>query len=192
MGTKNTLLREKSKIFFEILFSLNGSFWGQKESFKTILGSILGLFCCYYSRLPWPDPKWINCIRVAILHHHLSQYRFSVDIDYSILKEVERVVEWLRKWNVDIVFHGHQHCPGLQTRLVDRKFLTIIAGGSLGVTSKFRYAGGGMPLMYQLVYPNSKNCAERLCQAFDLYDETWIPSRQIKLEEIPLGYQNKL
>ncbi len=27
--------------FFEILFCLKGSFWGQKESFKTILGPIL-------------------------------------------------------------------------------------------------------------------------------------------------------
>ncbi len=57
MGGQNTLLREKSKNFFEILFSLKGLFWGQKESFKTILGSILSLFCCYYSRLSWPDPK---------------------------------------------------------------------------------------------------------------------------------------
>lgn len=160
------------------IFAKEQGYIGKKQ--LSVAEKLLG------SEMP-PD----NCIRVAILHHHLSQYRFSVDIDYSILREVERVIEWLRKWNIDIVFHGHQHCPGLQTRLVDRKFLTIIAGGSLGVTSKFRYGGGGMPLMYQLVYPNSKNCAERLCQTFDLYDETWIPSRQIKIEEIPLGYQNK-
>ena len=56
-GAKNTLLREKAKNFFEILFSLKGPFWGQKESFKTILGLILGLFCYYYSWLTWPDPK---------------------------------------------------------------------------------------------------------------------------------------
>ncbi len=55
-GLKHTFKR-KVQDFFEILFSLKGLFWGQKESFKTILGSILGLFCCYYSRLPWPDPK---------------------------------------------------------------------------------------------------------------------------------------
>ena len=47
----------RSKDFFEILFSLKGSFWGQKESFKTILGPMLGFFYCYYSQLPWPDPK---------------------------------------------------------------------------------------------------------------------------------------
>ena len=56
-GAKNTLLREKAKIFFEIIFSLKGPFGGQKESFKTILGPILGFFYCYYSWLPWPDPK---------------------------------------------------------------------------------------------------------------------------------------
>ena len=31
---KNTLLREKAKIFFEIIFSLKGPFEGQKESFN--------------------------------------------------------------------------------------------------------------------------------------------------------------
>jgi hypothetical protein len=40
-----------------ILFSLTGSFWGQKEWFKTILGPVSGLFCCYYGWLPWSDPK---------------------------------------------------------------------------------------------------------------------------------------
>ncbi len=39
----------KTLLKFEILFSLKGPFGGQKESFKTILGFILSLFCCYYS-----------------------------------------------------------------------------------------------------------------------------------------------
>jgi len=47
----------RAKDFFKILFSLKDSFWSQKESFKTILGPILNFFCCYYSLLPWSDPK---------------------------------------------------------------------------------------------------------------------------------------
>jgi hypothetical protein len=47
----------RSKDFFKILFNLNGPFWGQEESFKTILGPVLGLFSCYYSWLTWSDPK---------------------------------------------------------------------------------------------------------------------------------------
>jgi hypothetical protein len=31
---KNTLLREKAKIFFEIIFSLKGPFGGQKECLR--------------------------------------------------------------------------------------------------------------------------------------------------------------
>ena len=38
-----------------ILFSLKGHFWDQKEWFKTILGPVSVLFCCYYSSLSWPD-----------------------------------------------------------------------------------------------------------------------------------------
>ena len=45
------------RILKKILFGLNGLFGGQKESFKTVLGSILGFFHCYYSELPWPDPN---------------------------------------------------------------------------------------------------------------------------------------
>ncbi|RZB36636.1 MAG: hypothetical protein SRB2_01938 [Desulfobacteraceae bacterium Eth-SRB2] len=40
-----------------ILFSLKGHFWDQKEWFKTILRPVSVLFCCYYSMLPWSDPK---------------------------------------------------------------------------------------------------------------------------------------
>ncbi len=31
------------------IFGLKGPFWGQKGPFKTILGPILFLICCYYS-----------------------------------------------------------------------------------------------------------------------------------------------
>ena len=55
----------RSKDFFEILFSLKGSFWGQKESFKTILGPMLGFFYCYYNRLLWSDPNWASVQALA-------------------------------------------------------------------------------------------------------------------------------
>ena len=51
----------RSKDFFEILFSLTGCFWGQKEWVKTILRPALGLFCCYVGWLPWPDPTQPVC-----------------------------------------------------------------------------------------------------------------------------------
>jgi len=40
-----------------ILFRLKGHFGDQKEWFKTILGPVSVIFCCYYSSLPWPDPS---------------------------------------------------------------------------------------------------------------------------------------
>jgi hypothetical protein len=45
------------KDFKKILFGLNGPFWGQKASFKTVLGPILEFFRRYYSWLPWSDPN---------------------------------------------------------------------------------------------------------------------------------------
>jgi hypothetical protein len=40
-----------------ILFGLKPQFRGQKEWFKKILGPVLRIYCCYYSWLPWSDPK---------------------------------------------------------------------------------------------------------------------------------------
>jgi hypothetical protein len=51
-GDLKHTLKRKGQEYFEILFSLKGSFWGQKASFKTIIGPILGFFYCYYGWLP--------------------------------------------------------------------------------------------------------------------------------------------
>jgi hypothetical protein len=48
---------------FYLKYGLKRHFGGQKESFKKILGPILGFFCCYYNWLPWPDPKTKTLIR---------------------------------------------------------------------------------------------------------------------------------
>jgi len=125
-------------------------------------------------------------IRIAVLHHHLFQYQWSLDTDYSILREVERVITWLRLFNFDIVFHGHQHCAGTHTRLVDDRFLTIISGGSAGVVSKHRWRGG-MPLTYQIVSSFSKNHAVRICRRFDLLSASWEEFPFFKPVRFPLG-----
>jgi hypothetical protein len=46
-----------SKDFLKKYYLLNGPFGGQKASFKTVLEPILGFFRCYYSWLPWSDPR---------------------------------------------------------------------------------------------------------------------------------------
>lgn len=125
-------------------------------------------------------------VRIAVLHHHLSQHRWTSGADYSILREVERVIDWLRRFHFDLVFHGHQHCVGLQTRVEAGRYLTILAGGSAGVSSKYRWRGG-MPLMYQLVYSSRPNQAVRACRSFDLFTETWTANPHEKIQEFPLG-----
>ena len=128
-----------------------------------------------------------NRIRVAALHHHLSQYRWAGGADYSILRDVDRVIRWLREFHFDLVFHGHQHVSGLHTRVEDRRFLTILAGGSAGVSSAYRWRGG-MPLMYQMVFGLKPNRALRLCRVFDLHAEEWAEKSSDKPQEIPLGF----
>ena len=57
------------KDFKKILFGLNGPFWGQKASFKTVLGPILEFFRRYYSWLPWSDPNNIYVYYLKIKCH---------------------------------------------------------------------------------------------------------------------------
>jgi 3',5'-cyclic AMP phosphodiesterase CpdA len=128
-----------------------------------------------------------GCVRVAVLHHHLSQYQWTTGVDYSILREVERVVNWLRQYNFDLVLHGHQHCVGLHTRVMDKRYLTILAGGSAGVVAKHRWRGG-MPLMYQMVCGADVDQAMRICRSFDLIEERWVPNQHEKQAEFPLGF----
>ena len=125
-------------------------------------------------------------IRVAVLHHHLSQHKWTTGADYSILREVKRVIEWLRQYHFDLVFHGHQHCIGFQTQLLKERYITILAGGSAGVIAKHRWRGG-MPLSYQLVYSTDKNRARRICRCFDLHAEKWDENQHYEAEVIPIG-----
>jgi len=53
-----------------ILFGLKDHFWAKKEWFKTILGPVLCLFCCYYGWLSWSDPKpYLNVVPLRRAHH---------------------------------------------------------------------------------------------------------------------------
>ena len=127
-----------------------------------------------------------GCVRVAVLHHHLSQHRWTTGVDYSILREVERVIRWLRQFHFDLILHGHQRCVGLQTRVQERRYMTIVAAGSAGVSAEHRWRGG-MPLTYQLICGSGANKTVRNCRVFDLFAETWIPSPHEENTSIPIG-----
>jgi len=80
------------KDFFEILFSLKGSFWGQKESFKAILGPMLGFFYCYYNRLPWPDPKYME----KISRERQVSFEATDFITLDIINRDGKLPQWAR------------------------------------------------------------------------------------------------
>jgi hypothetical protein len=127
-----------------------------------------------------------DTVRIAVMHHHLSQYDWNTGPDYSILRESERVIRWMRKFSFDLVLHGHQHCAGLITRVEKSRYVTISAVGSAGVVPEFRWRGG-MPLMYQLICSPDPETGRRHCEVFDLFEEAWRTSVQAADERFPLG-----
>jgi hypothetical protein len=46
-----------------IASGLHGPFWGQKATFKTVLGPVLALFHYHYSVLSWPDNHIKGCLQ---------------------------------------------------------------------------------------------------------------------------------
>lgn len=51
--------------------------------------------------------------RIVVLHHHLLPVTFSEkpegDKAYSVMLDAERVIQWLARYRVDLVLHGHMH-----------------------------------------------------------------------------------
>lgn len=113
-----------------------------------------------------------NTRRIAVLHHHLSQFHGAVGEDYSILVEVRRVLEWLRDHHFHLVVHGHQHRSGVDVLVLRQNALTIIAGGSTGVSAKWR-ADGSVPLQYQLLRFHQNGAGDRLPRKFNPVREEW-------------------
>ena len=105
----------------QILFSLKGSFGGQKESFKTILGPLSSFFYCYYSWLPWPDP---NCNLVTTY-----QERLCPTIGGFLLFGKDRLGQFPDAWIQAGRFDGadksliqdHIELTGMLTQAIDKK-----------------------------------------------------------------------
>jgi len=90
-----------------ILFGLKYHFWGQKEWFKTILGPVLGFFSCYYSWLPWPDPK-----RFSIYSMIYGKYAFEICINekkiFMKMKTCDRL-QLSVTFKINDIFHSRYH-----------------------------------------------------------------------------------
>lgn len=108
-----------------------------------------------------------------MLHHHLSQFDGACGPDYSILREVNRVVAWCAAQRIDLVLHGHQHRAALGQGVHDGRFLPIMAGGSAGVRGDERW-GGAVPLAYQLIRLDGQGDGLRRPRRFDPFLAHWV------------------
>lgn len=59
------------------------------------------------------DAKEPRPFRIVVLHHHLLPVTFSEkpegDKAYSVMLDAERVIQWLARYRIDLVLHGHMH-----------------------------------------------------------------------------------
>ena len=110
--------------------------------------------------------------RIALLHHHLSQFHGAFGEDYSILSEVRNVIDWLHRHGFYLVLHGHQHRSQLDVMVLQNNALTIAAGGSTGVSAKWRLSGS-IPLQYQLLHLHNQRGGTRFPRKFNPEKKEW-------------------
>ena len=61
----------------------------------------------------WKEDFHTNSIRIAIMHHHYMPACLVESIDVnkssSVVYDAERLVQWLAKYNIKLLLHGHKH-----------------------------------------------------------------------------------
>lgn len=61
----------------------------------------------------WNEHVQTNSIRIAIMHHHYMPTCLVEQVEVkkpsSVVYDAERLVQWLAKYNIKLLLHGHKH-----------------------------------------------------------------------------------
>lgn len=61
----------------------------------------------------WKENVETNSVRIAIMHHHYMPTCLAEQVDVkkpsSVVYDAERLVQWLAKYNIKLLLHGHKH-----------------------------------------------------------------------------------
>lgn len=64
-------------------------------------------------KMDWKENEQTNSIRIVMMHHHYLPTCFVEQVDVkkpsSVVYDAERLMQWLIKYNVGFLLHGHKH-----------------------------------------------------------------------------------
>lgn len=64
-------------------------------------------------QMGWDDSRNHNAIRIVMMHHHYLPTCFveKMDVDKasSVVYDADRLMNWITKYNVKLLLHGHKH-----------------------------------------------------------------------------------
>lgn len=83
-------------------------------------------------------------LRVCLVHHHPILYSDPIpeEPDFSAMINAPELLNRLRKFEFDLVVHGHRHCPNVTTQTVDSQFaLVMLSAGSFSARLHSKWAG---------------------------------------------------
>lgn len=64
-------------------------------------------------KMQWKENDQTNSVRIAIMHHHYMPTCLVEQVDVkrpsSVVYDAERLAQWLVKYNIKLLLHGHKH-----------------------------------------------------------------------------------
>jgi hypothetical protein len=100
------------------IVALNSSLLQQEEKTFQGHGFVGGLQLRYAAeKMGWDagGPSANAAFRILLVHHHLLPVTYrekpTVDAHSSIVFDANAIIEWVARYHIDLVLHGHQHQP---------------------------------------------------------------------------------
>ena len=65
------------------------------------------------NKMGWEENVQTNSVRIVIMHHHYMPTCLVEQVDVkkpsSVVYDAERLVQWLAKYDIKLLLHGHKH-----------------------------------------------------------------------------------
>lgn len=65
------------------------------------------------NKMGWKENVQTNSVRIAMMHHHYMPTCLVEQIDVkkpsSVVYDAERLIQWMTKYNIKLLLHGHKH-----------------------------------------------------------------------------------
>ena len=131
----------------------------------------------------WKENVQTNSVRIAIMHHHYMPACLVEQVDIkkssSVVYDAERLMQWLTKYNVKLLLHGHKHQSfvskvgrynnsACELKEDEIKYIYIVGMGATGAEkcenkfSTLKFCNDEIQLEFFKMYPDNTETDKRI------------------------------